>query len=212
MKSLILSATNAWRFALQGKSFRIQMIITLAVLLGCGWVAPRLFRFIQNREGIVIPDALLDALPALDLSIPIFVILYTLVVAGIMALLFYPAHLLQALEAYTLLTILRFITLYTVALEPPADLVPLSDPFVNFFFYQEIVTKDLFFSGHTSILILLGLCIPVRWLKPVLFLGATSIGLMVLIQHVHYTIDVLAAPLFAGLSFFIVKKANRERL
>lgn len=181
------------------------------MLLGCGWVAPRLFQYIQSREGVLLHDLLLDVLPPTDLSIPIFTILYTLIVVSVLALLTQPVKLLIALQAYTLLTIFRFITLYTVALEPPAALVPLNDPFVNLFFYQEIVTKDLFFSGHTSILILLGFCLPVRWLKITLFLGAASIGTMVMIQHVHYTIDVLAAPAFATLAFYVIQRFHTRK-
>jgi hypothetical protein len=206
LKTPIRDAIHAWRFALQGRSFRIQIIISLVVLLGCGWVAPRLFQYIQHRQGILLSDPLLESLPAVDLSIPIFAILYTLILASVLVLLTKPVKLLIALQAYTVLTILRFITLYCVALEPPGQLVPLSDPLVNLFFYQEIVTKDLFFSGHTSILVLLGVCLPGRWLKTLLFLGALAIGTMVLLQHVHYTIDVLAAPMFAALAYYGVTK------
>lgn len=203
---MIPTAASAWRFALQGRSFQIQIILTLLVLLGCGWLAPHFFQYIQNREGMVINDPLLVILPAVDLSVPIFSILYTLIAVSVIALLFKPAHLLVALQAYTLLTIFRFITLYSVPLEPPADLVPLNDPLVSLFFYQEIITKDLFFSGHTSIMCLLALCIPFRKLKIVLSIGAMAIGSMVLVQHVHYTIDVLAAFPFAALAFYLVKK------
>lgn len=205
---MISSVLNAWRSALQGKSFRNELIISFAVLLVCAWVAPKIFQTIQNREGKLINDPILDVLPSLDLSVWIFTILYILIVISVLALLTEPHKFLITVQGYILLTLLRFITLEFVPLEPPVDIVVLNDPFVHYFFYQEIITKDLFFSGHTSILVLLGLAIPFKWLKIVVLAGSVVIGTMLLFQHAHYTIDVLAAPFFAALAFFSVSKLH----
>jgi hypothetical protein len=89
----------------------------------------------------------------------------------------------------------------------------LNDPFVDFVGYgKNIITKDLFFSGHTSTLFLLFLIARKRALK-IFFLAITlAVAMFLLKQHVHYTIDVLAAPVFAWISYRIcfnrVKKYN----
>ncbi len=207
----ISSAKSAWRSALQGKSFRIEIIISILALFTCAWAAPRVFQYVQNREGALLNDYLLTVLPAVDLSVWIFSILYLLIVVSVIALLKSPNNFLITLQAYILLTLLRFITMYFVPLEPPADMALLSDPFVEYFFYQETITKDLFFSGHTSILVLLGLGLPFRSLKIVVLIGSAVIGSMVLLQHAHYTIDVLAAPVFAALAFFSVSKLHARK-
>lgn len=205
---MISSVLSAWRPALQGKSFRNEIIASFAALLVCAWVAPKIFQHIQNRHGKLISDPVLEALPSVDLSTWIFTILYGLIVVSILAILREPNRFLITLQAYILLTLLRFITMEFVPLEPPAGMIILSDPFVEYFFYQETITKDLFFSGHTSILVLFGLAISSRILKIVVLTGAAVIGLMLLLQHAHYTIDVLAAPVFAAFVFFLVSKIH----
>jgi membrane-associated phospholipid phosphatase len=61
----------------------------------------------------------------------------------------------------------------------------------------QVLTKDLFFSGHTSTMFLLALMAPGRATR-IFFLACTVVvGSCVLWQHVHYTVDVLVAPLFA---------------
>ncbi len=208
---MVSSALNAWRSALQGKSFRNELIVSFAALLVCAWLAPYIFQYIQDRQGKIIHDPVLEALPALDLSVWIFTILYLLIVISVLALLTQPNKFLITLQAYILLTLLRFNTLHFFPLEPPKDIVLLADPLVQYFFYQEIITKDLFFSGHTSILVLLGLGIPFERLKIVVLTGAAVIGIMLLFQHAHYTIDILAAPFFAAFAFFSVLKLNAWR-
>ncbi len=211
LSTLVSSSFRTWRLALQGKNFRIEIILSLASLLACGWVAPRIFQYIENRNGIVLNDWLLAWLPPVTLSVPIFTLLYLLVGLCILALLTKPYYFLMALQAYTGLTLLRFITLLLTPLDPPVNMLPLRDPFVEYFFYQETITKDLFFSGHTSILVLLGLCLPYKKLRTVTLTGAGLIGIMLLFQHIHYTIDVFAAPVFAILVYAGVRRAHVRR-
>jgi hypothetical protein len=205
---MLSAAVRAWRIALQDKSFRIELTMSVIGLLVCAWVAPRIFQHVQNRPGRLLQDYVLDLLPAIDLSIWIFTILYVLIVICILALLTHPLKFLITLQAYVLLTLIRFNTMHFFPLEPPVNMVVLNDPFVQYFFYQEVITKDLFFSGHTSILVLLGLGLPFKRLRTIILTGAGIVGMMLLVQHAHYTIDVLAAPLFAGLAFFAVKKLH----
>lgn len=197
---------NVWSEALQYKSFRIQLISSGILLLVCAVIAPTVFQYVQQRQGIAINDYLLNLLPATNLSFIIFIILYLHILTGVVALLHFPYLFLIALQGYVLVTILRFITILLVPLEPPQNIIVLTDPFVERFFYQQTITKDLFFSGHTSILVLLGLVAPSKGLSIFLFIGALSIGCLLLLQHAHYTIDVVAAPFFSWIAIHTVKK------
>ncbi|MBC7884582.1 MAG: hypothetical protein H7X99_03860, partial [Saprospiraceae bacterium] len=78
------------------------------------------------------------------------------------------------------------------------------DPVVEILFYGgDVLLKDLFFSGHTANLILVGLVVDVPWLKRALFFFALVVGILVVLQHVHYSIDVVAAPFFAYAAYKI---------
>ncbi len=197
-----------WRSALQVKSFRIKIIIAGTLLGLCAFTAPILFQFIQEREGLILNDYLLNRLPAHELSAWIFILLYILIFSGIFSLLLSPYRFLLALQAYIILTILRFATILLVPLEPPLHILELHDPFVQHLFYQQSVTKDLFFSGHTSILVMLAFAVESPRLRVALFTGAFVVASMLVLQHTHYTIDIVAAPFFAWLAVFLAKKIH----
>ena len=99
----------------------------------------------------------------------------------------------------------------------PADvlasgrLVLLHDPLVDNLFYASAtpITKDLFFSAHTATVLVLGLTVQHPALRRGLLLAGALIGLLVMVQHAHYTYDVLAAPLFAGLSAWLARRVAR---
>lgn len=195
-----------WRSALQVKSFRYKFIISCLLLGVCAFVATPLFQFIQQREGPTLNDYLLHLLPAYDLSVWVFSLLYILILTGVIFLLQDPNLFLKTIQAYTILTILRFITMLLVPLNPPLNIIELNDPLVQEFLYKQSITKDLFFSGHTSILVLLALSVTNNRLKAVLFSGACIVAMMLLIQHAHYAVDVFMAPLFSWLAYTIAKK------
>lgn len=195
-----------WRSTLQVKSFRHKILIS-GILTGvCAFLAPSLFQFIQEREGPTLNDYLLSWLPAHDLSVATFTVLYLLIVLAVVSLIQNPQLFLQTLYAYLVLTILRFMTMLLIPLNPPLNIIELNDPLVQQFFYQQSITKDLFFSGHTSVLVLLALSVADQRLKIALFSGAFIVACMLLVQHAHYTVDVILAPLFSWIAFTLAKK------
>jgi len=82
----------------------------------------------------------------------------------------------------------------------------LQDPLSNYFYGTKFITKDLFYSGHTSIVLLIGFTTQHKVLKTLYVIAASLIGFMVLSNHVHYTIDVIAAPFFVALAILVSKK------
>ena len=117
-----------------------------------------------------------------------------------------PRQMLLFLWAFIFLSIFRIACIWLVALNPPHGLVPLSDPITNRFYGKKFITKDLFYSGHTATIFLIFLCLETKPQKIAALIATVAVAVLVLVQHVHYTIDVIAAPLFAGLCYLIGKK------
>ncbi|MES2849472.1 MAG: phosphatase PAP2-related protein [Bacteroidota bacterium] len=69
------------------------------------------------------------------------------------------------------------------------------------------MTKDLFFSGHTSNMLMLAMCLEKKSDKWWGYIAAVSVGILVLLQHAHYTIDVLAAFIITGFVVMVGKRA-----
>lgn len=194
----------SWRSATQNLNFRFRLIIGHLLLIALVLFLPHFFDFIESREGILLADPLIDLIPAKDLSFPIFISIW-----GITALLLYrcvhnPTIYITAIYGFSFIIIARIITIFLVPLDPPIGLIPLIDPISNLAYGRaDYITKDLFFSGHTSSQFLFFLCLTKRSDKTLAMLSTILVGSMVLIQHVHYTIDVLAAPVFTYACFWI---------
>lgn len=165
---------------------------------------PHFFSAIQQRQGILLTDPILKWLPVVDLSLPIFLIIYSslLLVVGYMML--HPWRLLKACQIYIVMSLLRFASIYLVPLTQPEGMIYLNDPILNNLFYQGYITKDLFFSGHTATMFLFGLVVLDRKLKLYFYFATMVLVVMILMQHVHYSIDVVAAPFFVVGSYKLV--------
>lgn len=182
-----------WRVALKRRGFIVVSVGTLALLLYCAAQIPVFFAYLQARPGALLYDPVLNALPAMDLSGPIFVLIYVPVIYTIARCLLTPAVLIHFLTGYTLLLIVRVFTLWITPLDPPVDLVPLVDPFVPVFYGGIAVTKDLFFSGHTATAFLIYKCLPGKTEKRIAGGVVVLMVITLLLQHIHYTVDIVAA-------------------
>ncbi|MGB2958557.1 MAG: phosphatase PAP2-related protein, partial [Bacteroidota bacterium] len=114
-----------------------------------------------------------------------------------------------ALQSYVVMVGIRMVAMSLVPLEPPPTMISLTDPTVEYLGTGTLLTKDLFFSGHTSTLFLLFLSAQIRWQKGMFLVCFVVVAVCVLIQHVHYTIDVFAAPFFAYGAYRLVVLGRR---
>ena len=214
LKDTLISDAQSmrWRDAWQQPAFRRMAIGGL--LLVCALLAmwPWYLARIEARSGVVLNDPVLDALPRQDVSIPVFVSLWGAALLLIYRVYKSPALYLRFIWAYAFLFISRIITIGLTPLDPPPGLIELRDPLSNYFYGSKFITKDLFFSGHTASICLMALCLvrPVdRWL---VFIGTVIVGVGVLIQRVHYTADVIAAPLFTYAVYWLAMRFTRKTL
>lgn len=201
-----------WAEAFSSKSFRIQTLLTLLVTAIIIVFIPKFFNYIQTIPGHSINDIVLNKFPAQNVSLCIFMLIYSVCILSVINIGTCPHLFIKTLQALCLLLIIRIVCLYLIPLDPEKTIIPLEDPFLGIFFYQgTVITKDLFFSGHVSIMALLCIAIPFRPLKYFFMLATVLVAILILIQHVHYTIDVIVAPFVSLMCFNLVSKYNFQQ-
>ena len=199
-----------WKTAWTKPAFKTKAIAGSLLLAMVLVSFPKFFAVIELREGIVLNDFFLTQLPAIDLSIPIFLLIWSTAILLIQRIIQSPTLFLQFLWSFLLLCILRIITISSVPLNAPIDLIPLKDPISNLFYGGKaiFITKDLFFSGHTATQFLMFLSFQKKYDRTITGFTTIAIAIMVLIQHIHYTIDVVAAFPLTYLIYVLGKKIS----
>jgi hypothetical protein len=157
----------------------------------------RFLQFNERRPGVRLIDPVLAHLPAIDLSATLFALIYGTLLVSVVSLARQPRALLTALQAYALLAIFRMAMMYTIPLDAPPGMIMLVDPLVRAFGEGPNWAKDLFFSGHTSTTFLCALSVRSRALSLLCFCASAGVAVLILVQHAHYTIDILVAPFVA---------------
>ena len=202
-----------WPAAWAAPGFRRRLSAVVLLLLGLLPVVPHFYHFVQARAGQPLPDPLLALLPVHDVSVPTFALIYGGIGATLVYLLPRPRLLLRALWGYFFLQVLRMATLWMLPLEPPAALILLHDPVMDRIFAvtTQPIVRDLFFSGHTATMTLLALAGRGRTWRGALGLATVAVGLLVLVQRVHYSYDVLAAPFFGWLAYALAGWVSHKK-
>jgi hypothetical protein len=202
--------STAWRDAWADKALRAQIVATPLGLVAALRALTAFLLWVERRPGVRLSDPLLEAFAPRNGTWFVFALIYLALAVGLAVLAAHPRAMVVALQAYVVMLLARMCVMYFTALDPPADMIPLRDPLIEIVGTGRLLTRDLFFSGHTSTLFLLWLAVPDRRFKPLLFACLLAVAAGLLRQHVHYTIDVLVAPLFAFASYSAVQAAHRR--
>lgn len=196
----------AWGAAWRHPTFRWKFFIGLIAITALLLAFPYFFQTIEQRSGPALNDWLLNQLPAQDVSVIIFLIIWATALLLIIRARRSPAVFMVFVYGYLIITLSRMLSIGLVPLNPPAGLIPLIDPLSNAFYGRTYVTKDLFYSGHTSSMLLMFLCLRRRWDRWFALLGSIVVGGLLLVQHVHYTVDVLGAFVFTYPLYWLGKR------
>lgn len=156
---------------------------------------------VEHRSGFAFDDPILSLFEPRDVTWFVFSVLYSSVVFCFFYLLRTPRLLTLGFLGYGLLISLRIAGMYLLPLDPPKTIIPLHDPLIEYFGTTVTLTKDLFFSGHSSLMFYLFFLIPNKHLKIPFLVGTLIVSGGVLLQHVHYSIDVFVAPFMAYSSY-----------
>jgi hypothetical protein len=143
-----------------------------------------------------VSDVLLDNLPVVNLdfiivggAIALWVIAWWLLVTK-------PRYLIFSTKAIALFIISRAFFFSLTHLGPPAAGIPPGPQNLGWGFYKLLTFQgNYFYSGHTGFPVLMAL---IFWdddfWRPFFIVMAVLFGASVLLAHVHYSIDVFAAP------------------
>jgi len=148
-----------------------------------------------NKSGIVFNDVILNVLPRGDFSLFIFGITYSSLLLYIFSRLKKLRGLSKFAVAYGIILLTRTITLTLVPLREPIGLVSLNDPILYDVIFSGEITADLFYSGHTAFVFVMYFLSK----KKIYLVLGSIVGLLLMMQRIHYSIDIFAAIPFAYL-------------
>ena len=189
------------------RKYKFHLFIILIIFIATLFVIYNVLHFIENRTGTVLNDPFLNLIPSLNVSVPLFLLTYFGTLFGIGYVLRKPDLTIITALTYILILWLRIACMYFTPLEPPDNIIPLRDFILESTFYSGNVNlKDLFFSGHTASMFLFFMVIPNKFIKGIYLFITFLVASLVLIQHAHYTIDVLVAPIMVWFAYQMAKK------
>jgi hypothetical protein len=182
-------------------------VLLLFLSLGINFIAGT---YASKEAGNAVSDIILDHVPVIDVD--------GIFVYGIMAFFIFVAILLLLrpkrapfiLKSLSVFIIIRsfFIILTHIGPAPQAILLDSKNSIISYFTF----TGDLFFSGHTGFPFLLALIFwPDRYLRATFLVSSVIFGIVVLLGHLHYSIDVFAAFFITyGIFQIVIKLFNDD--
>ena len=200
-----------WKTFFKNKNTRTEFIVTVITFIPLMIFFAQFLLFVEERNGVTLNDPILNLFNPIDLTWLTFSLIYISLILFLINRISEPKTLMIALQTYGLMVLFRGIAMYLTPFNAPQNIIVLNDPFVQLFGKGDILTKDLFFSGHTGTLFLLVLLVDSKMLKTIFLIATILVGSAVLLQHVHYSIDVFAAPFVAYGSYRIIKKLHLRK-
>jgi len=201
---------SEWKTFLAVPTLRAEFIITFGLLVTTIYLFSRYLLFNELRPGAVIDDPLLKHFQAIDLNYIIFFAIYSSLLIGLYSFAFDLRQLLSGFQTYILIVFFRTIAMYLIPLDPPPGSIDLQDPVVFIIGTGKKIAEDLFFSGHTATAFMLFQVAKNKLLKAYFLIATLTVGLGMILQKAHYTIDVFAALIFSFASYQIVKYLHKK--
>ena len=202
--------TFTYRDLLRGE--RLYSLVSAFVLLGIAFVFEHFasvyaIAYSMRPTSVYVGDILLDNIPVVNLNFIVVEGALFSIVAGALFVFSKPRYILFTLKAVALFIATRaFFTSLTHIGIYPGQINPGAGPLDGIYTYLNFQT-GFFFSGHTGLPFLMALIFwEKRLVRILLLLLSLVFAVAVLLAHVHYSIDVFAAPFMAYGIFTVAKK------
>jgi hypothetical protein len=211
MSQTLSGATDLFSIRdLFGQAYRYRLFGALA-LLGVSYVVEHFaneyaFEYLERPTSASVGDFILDNTSTIDLNLIIIEGALFAIVFGILYTLRRPRYILFTLKAIALFITIRalFISLTHVGFYPD-HIYPGLGLFDGLYLYLNF-QLGFFFSGHAALPFLMALIFWAnRRVRIIFLLMSLVFGVAVLLTHIHYSIDVFAAPFMAYSIFHIAK-------
>ncbi len=200
-----LTIKETWKKAWRSRLERRQLIAIIILIPSFTIALPFFFSYIETRSGIVMHDILLARIPAHNVSVLIFSFIWGMVLLVLYRSLYNPSILITYCLTLAVVTVARVTCITLVSLDPPAGLIPLTDPLTGVFYGNTQIVKDLFFSGHIATLTAIYFSLEWKTDKRIGLFSVCSVAILLLVQHIHYTIDVVASPIITYLCYLFAR-------
>lgn len=199
---------QTWKDVLGDRRGVLRLLFTIIGLVVTLVAYARFLARVELRQGVAFIDPVHAIMGPVDLTWPIFIMLYGALLITVTMLMRHPGALVMGLQAYTFQVATRMLMMWAMPLDPPPTMIALTDPIVSSVTSGgPPLTRDLFYSGHVAILVVASMVMPQRWARIALVVLAVAMGVCVILQHVHYTVDVLVAPFVAMACVRFVKRS-----
>jgi hypothetical protein len=189
------SAKEIWKEAWSSPAMRSRLILIFIMLPIFFTALPHFFNYIETRNGVRLNDWVLAQIPPHNVSGLIFVVIWGMIILTLYRSVRSPTIFITYCLTLAQVTVARTICIFLVPLSPPKGLIPLIDPLTGLFYGGAPVTKDLFFSGHIAMLAIIFFSLKKRNDKIIGLAAVIILAILLAIQHIHYTVDILTAPL-----------------
>ena len=117
-----------WSSFFRNKFFRNEFIISVFILVVALFFFSRFLLFNENRNGVTLDDPFLHLFSAVDMTWLIFGLIYISIVLILLSLARLPKRLLFVIQCYSLLLLVRMITMFLMPLSPPQGMILLNFP------------------------------------------------------------------------------------
>ena len=193
-----LAQSQCWRKIFEEKGYLSRFAVSAILFYFSFFITYIIGSYVEGTSGPAVPDIILNSLKPINFGpIPIYLSRIAMVVIVVYALFVRPTIAPFSLKAFSILLIVRSLSMGLTHLGLPAGRIPdevgLSHvEAINF-------TKDLFFSGHVAVPFMVCLLfwgIKANLLKYVMLFISLFLSFVVLAMHLHYSIDVVAAFFF----------------
>ena len=167
-------------------------ILFLAVSLIVNFAAGR---YSAKSATNFVGDMFLDNLPTINFSYIIVEGAFLLIIVSVLLLILKPRYLLFSLKAVPIFNIARsfFVSMTHLGIYP--EQITLGDGPIDRLYIFFNLQDGFFFSAHTGLPLLMALIVWHEKFWRYFFIGASALfAIAVLFAHVHYSIDVFAAP------------------